>query len=126
MISSWISYYKDELRNLTLDLLFKGVGYLSGHNFVHVHEDTAELVQDRRGLKISFIFGGQSHEIILPYNPYRIDNKEYVIYSDDDELPIANIRSTLPGLEEYLFNKEILGKIYAKPITRVQSVTEDD
>jgi hypothetical protein len=120
------SYYKEELRNLTLDLLFKAVGYLSGHNFVHVQEDTAELVHDRRGLKISFVFGGQSHKIVLPYNPYRIDHREYVVYSEDDSLPIANIRSTLPGLEECLFNKENLEKIYSKPISRVQSVMDDD
>lgn len=126
MISSWLSYYKEVLRNTVLDSLFKGVGYLSGHNFVHVQEDTAEFVHDRRGLKVSFVFGGQVHHIVLPYNPYRIDQKEYVLYADEDELPIANLRPTLPGLDESLFTKEVLSRIYARTITRVESILEYD
>jgi hypothetical protein len=126
VLSEYFRTIKEDIRNFTLDLLFKGVGYLSGHNFVHIQEDTAELVHDRRGLKISFVFGGQPHDIILPYNPYRIEKKEYVLYAEDDELPIANLRPGLPGLDESLFTKEVLSRIYARTITRVDSILGDD
>ena len=126
MISSWIAYYREELRNLSLDLLFKSIGYLSGHSFVNVQEDTAELVHDRRGLKISFVFGSQQHSIILPYNPYKIDCTEYSIYAEGEELPIANIHSTVPGLDDTLFTKENLSKIYSCDIERIVSNADEE
>jgi hypothetical protein len=126
MFSSLISYCAEELRNLTLDLLFKGIGYLSGHKFVHVQEDTAELVHDRRGLKISFVYGGQPHSVVLPFNPYKIEHREYVVYAEGEDLPLANLCSSLPGLDDVLFSKETLGKVFSCTIDRVESNFEEE
>jgi hypothetical protein len=126
MISSWIAYYREELRNLSLDLLFKSIGYLSGHSFVNVHEDTAELVQDRRGLKITFVFGGQQHSIILPYNPYKINCTEYIVFEDHEDHRHMHLHSTIPGLDDILFTKENLSKIYGCNIEQIVSNTDED
>jgi hypothetical protein len=123
-IDIW-QYYKEGLREFTLDCLFKMIGYLSGHSLVHVETDTAELVNDRRGLKINFVFGGQVREITLPYNPYQIDYKEYVVYLEGEELPKANLISTIPGLDSFLFSKEVLSKIYGHPVTKVMDITDE-
>lgn len=119
-------WFVEYLREKTLDYLFVLVGYLSSHKMVHVEEDTAELVHDRRGLKIEFVFGGRAREIVLPYNPYRILTTEYALTYKDEDLPFTNVVSTVPGLDEVVFNRENLSKIYGREVAAVVPINDDD
>ena len=119
-------WFVEYIREKVLDYLFVMVGYLSSHKMVHVEEDTAELVQDRRGLKIKFVFGGRVREIVLPYNPYRILTSEYAVTCKGEELPFMDLVSTIPGLDDVVFNKENLSKIYGREIESVVRVNDDD
>lgn len=113
------NYYKDLLRGFLLDLLFALVGYLSSHKLTHAEEDTAELTDNRKGLRISFTFNGQVQEIVLPYNPYRLTHRQVVVVSAKTGEKLIDAPSKIPGLDDFLFSKEALEHIHDQKIETV-------
>ena len=113
------NYYKDALRGYLLDLLFTLVAYLSGHKLTHAEEDTAELTNNRKGLRVSFIFNGQVHEVVLPYNPYRLSHRKVVVIGAKNGEKLLETSSKLPGLDDFLFTKETLEHIYDERIETI-------
>jgi hypothetical protein len=121
-----LDYYKDTVRNLSLDVLFRLVGYLSHHKLSRSEEDTAELTDNRKGLRIGFTFRGQRAEIVLPYNPYRINHRKVVVQAEGEEVPLIEEVSAVPGLDEVIYSKEALEHIYERKIETVGFEDNED
>jgi hypothetical protein len=121
-----VDYYRDLFRNFSLDVLFRLVGYLSQHKLSHVEQDTAELTDNRKGLRISFTFRGQPTEITLPYNPYRLNHRRIVVREPGCEDPLLDTTSAIPGLDEVLYSKENLEHIYGKSVESVGFEENED
>jgi hypothetical protein len=127
MLSHSIDYYKDTARNYSLNILFKLVGYLTQHKLSRSEEDTAELTDNRKGLRIGFTFRGQPLEIILPFDPYRINHRKIVAWEEEEELPFIQTVSKVPGLDDVLYSKKAIEHIYGKKVKNVIfEETEDD
>jgi hypothetical protein len=121
-----LDYYKDTMRNYSLDVLFRLVGYLSQHKLSRSEEDTAELTDNRRGIRIGFTFRGQPTEIILPFDPYRISHRRVVVRENESEDPLIDTVSSIPGLDDLIYSKENLEHIYGKQIESVGFEDNED
>jgi len=124
----FVSHYKDILKKYCLDLLFKLIGWLSHHELSHAEEDTAELTDNRKGLRIGFTFAGQQHEITLPYNPYRLSRRRIIAkeFCTDYSEPIIDQMSSLPGLDDFLFTREHLEHIYERMLDVIEFETSEE
>lgn len=113
MYLATLSYLKGTLRNLCLDFVFRVIGFLTDIRLsCKNEEDTAELTDNRRGLRVWFTFQGQSHVIVLPYNPYRLSRRRIIFRKDLSSDPIIDEVSSLPGLDDFLYNRETLEYIH--------------
>lgn len=122
----FVSHYQDALRTFCLDLLFKLIGWLSHHKLSHAEEDTAELTDNRKGLRIGFTFGGQQHEITLPYNPYRLSHRKIIAKETPESDPVLEQMTSLPGLDDFLFTREHLEHIYDRKLGVVEFETSEE
>lgn len=109
-------HYKNLFKNFTLSLLFSLIGWLSNTTLIDVAMDTAELVNDRRGLKIQFILGGISHSVVLPYNPYKMNHDTVSILDKETGELLHKEVSSLPGLDDVLYTAPFQGRIYRRNV----------
>lgn len=121
-----LDYFRDLLRNYSLDVLFRIVGYLSQHKLSHAAEDTAELTDNRKGLRVSFTFHGRVQEITLPYDPYRINHRRVIVTEVNKTIPLLDTVSCVPGLDDFIFTKEAQGYIHDREIETVAFEENED
>lgn len=125
-MSTTLYHYKNHLRNYVLNQLFNIIGWLSNTNMTDVEEESAELVNDRRGLKIDLIFGGLQHTIVLPYNPYKLSHNKFIVKDKITGEILSEGASTLPGLDDFIYTAPIQGKIYNRDVEVITETNDDD
>lgn len=74
-------------------------------------EDTAELSEDGNSMIINFVFCGTLRTIRLPFDRRNIVSNTFVLMDKDGE-EIDRLTSSVPGLDDVVFSKANLQKIY--------------